>query len=145
MQMLNRMRKYVILCCSLWLMACAKVKVDTNLPVLNTLKSSNSSIRLITLMGPNKVTAVIGGLNYNLTPNISVANTGSGCGPGDIIGNFQPAAVSIPEKVLDQAGNAQIRMAVGKPVFGGSGYSYIPTYSDTVLPDNPNNPIESPK
>ena len=136
------MHKYVTLCCFLWLVACTKVKTDTNLPVLNTLKSSNSSIRLITLMGPNKVTAVIGGLNYNLTPNNGVGSSGSNCAPGDITLAYQPTAVSIPEKVLDQAGNAHIRMAVGKPIFTGNGYSYVSTYSDTLLPDNPSNPID---
>ncbi|MBN9382702.1 MAG: DUF4397 domain-containing protein [Chitinophagaceae bacterium] len=136
------MRKYVILCCSLWLMACAKVKTDMNLPVLNTLKTSNSSIRLITLMGPNKVTAVVGGLSFNLTPNNAPGNTGSGCTVGDVTAAFRPTPVSIPQKVLDQAGIAHIRMSIGKPVFNGSGFAYTLFYSDTVLPDNPNSPTD---
>jgi hypothetical protein len=142
MQMINRMRKYVILCCSLWLMACAKVKVDKNLPVLNTLKSSNSSVRLISLMGPDKVSATVGGINYNLTSGVTV-NFTLNCSNGIQITSFVPTPVSLPEKVLDQSGNANVLLAVAAPFVAGGNVRYTTNVNtDTVLPDNPNNPTD---
>lgn len=123
-------------------MACAKVKTDKNLPVLNTLKSSNSSIRLITMMGPDKVTAVVGGITYNLTSKITVGST-LNCALGLTFNSFVPTPVSLPEKVMDQTGNAHILLNVAAPQLAGGQVLY-PTavYSDTVLPDNPNNPTD---
>jgi Domain of unknown function (DUF4397) len=119
---------------AVFLFSCAKVKTDTNLPVLNTLKSSNSSIRLIALTGPNSVKALIGGFTYNLTPNVQT-NTNYGCGVTQIAG-YNPAPVAIPAKVLDQAGEAHIQLISTIPTTG-----QIVT-SDTVLADNPSSPTD---
>lgn len=140
--MFNRMRKYIVLCCSVWLVACTKVKVDTNLPVLNTLKSSSSSIRLIALLGPEKVIAVVGGVSYNLTSKTLLGVTVN-CQPGLVVQSYGPTPVSLPEKVLDEAGNAHIQVSVVTPQeLGGNPVYVTVSNSDTVLPDNPNNPID---
>lgn len=122
---------------TVFLFACAKLKTDTNLPVLNTLKSSNSSIRMVTLAGPNQVTMIVNGYSFNLTPNnqtdiykcpyTSVSNH---------VINYNPVGVPIPYKLFDQAGNAHIRLI-----------SYVPTLArtfetDTVLKDDASNPAD---
>src|SRR5579871_5150012 len=144
MQTLNCMRKYVVFCCCLWLMACAKTKLDTNLPILNSLKSSNSSIRLISIMGPDKVSATVGGVNYNLSSGVALAGSpGTTCFLGITFTSFKVVPVALPEKVLDQAGNANVLFNISAPTVTGGNVLYTGiSASDTVMPDNPTTPTD---
>ncbi|HEV2483558.1 MAG TPA: DUF4397 domain-containing protein [Puia sp.] len=130
--------RLAVITLAVFLFGCAKVKIDTNLPILNTLKSSNSSIRLIALAGPNQVNAVIGGFTYNLTPNVTTIPFGT-CHNGTIteeIQNYNPVAVSIPAKLLDQAGNAHVQLVTTIPTSGSV------LAIDTVFADAPSNPTD---
>lgn len=130
--------KAQLLCITVLLFSCAKVKTDSNLPVLNTLKSANSSIRLIALAGPNQVKAIIAGVTYNLTPNLQGAPypcKGGFLTYNYVVVNYNPVPVTVPYKLLDQGGNAHIHLI-----------STLPTgatvTSDTVLKDAPSNPTD---
>lgn len=116
-----------------FLLGCAKTKVDTNLPVLNTLKSSNSGIRLIALTGPQQVSAQVGGLTYNLTPNTHTFNY-----PPLRYTSYAPLPVALPEKVMDQAGNANIRLISSF----NNGFTASSTSVNQVLRDDPANPTD---
>lgn len=119
------------------LFSCAKIKTDTNLPVFNTLKSSNSSIRLVTLTGPNPVNMVVGGFTYNLTPNLQSAffNCPGGFFNYQVL-NFNPVPVAVPYKLVDQAGNANIRLISTIPML------YKTVERDITLKDDPSNPTD---
>ncbi len=111
------------------LLSCRKVKTDQNLPIPNTLKSANSSIRLIALTYPTRVNAILGsGFTFNLTPITTLL-------PGQTFLGFAyqtstPTPVSIPSKFLDQ--NGQITLNI----------NYGITFQSITLKDDPNNPTD---
>ncbi len=130
----------------LWLLilitafSCKKVKQDTNLPFFNTLKSSNSSIRMITLSGKVRFTAIINGNAFTLN-TISTQGISNSCIQGSLINSnnskgvyvtaFSPSIVNIPTRILDLNGEAKVDLFTDGVFF-----------RSLSLKDNPQSPTD---
>ncbi len=118
--------------------SCKKVKNDANLPNFSSLKSANSSIRIIALTAPTSTTALIKGFKFNLTPNFVTSPSLAIANPNDLTGQSNSplfknsSPFSIPSKLLDQGGEATIKFF----------YKGVIGEQDITVKDDPNNPTD---